>query len=103
MLPAVLPSVRFAWWNVNNFAHYDTSRAGEDRWPLERAAYDAKCARVDTALQHLLNTHAPDILGLGEITSDAAEGLRSRLLSDYELIFPDAAPGATFQVAVFYR
>jgi endonuclease/exonuclease/phosphatase family metal-dependent hydrolase len=103
MTPTALPSVRFAWWNVHNFAHFDTSRAGEDRWPLAPAAYDAKCARVDTALRHLINTHAPDILGLGEITSDAAEALRTRLFPDYDLIFPDPAPGSSFQVAVFYR
>jgi endonuclease/exonuclease/phosphatase family metal-dependent hydrolase len=103
MLPAVLPSVRFAWWNVNNFAHYDANRAGEDRWPLDPAAYDAKCARVDAALRDLLDTHAPDILGLGEITSDAAEALRSRLLPEFELILADATLDSTFQVAVYHR
>lgn len=103
MSPAALPSIRFAWWNVHDFAHYDLNRAGEVRWPLEQAEYDAKCVRVDTALQHLTNIHAPDILGLGEITSEAAEALRSRLFPTYELIFPDAAPGSSFQVAVFYR
>jgi hypothetical protein len=97
MLPAVLPSVRFAWWNVNNFAHYDTSRAGEDRWPLVPAAYDAKYSRVDAALQHLLNAHAPDILGLGEITSNAAEALRTRLFPDYDLIFPMPRPARHFR------
>ncbi|MBA4191591.1 MAG: hypothetical protein C0467_26730 [Planctomycetaceae bacterium] len=103
MQPAVLPSIRFAWWNVHNFAHYNTSRAGEDRWPLEPAAYEAKCTRVDAALQHLIAAHSPDILGIGEITSNAAEELQSRLFPEYELIFPDAAPNSSFQVAVFYR
>lgn len=103
MLPTAQPSIRFAWWNVHDFAHYDPSRAGENRWPLEPAAYSAKCSRVDAALQHLLSTHTPDLLGLCEITSVAAEELQKRLLSNYELIFPDAAPGSSFQVAVFYR
>ncbi|AWM39519.1 hypothetical protein GobsT_21440 [Gemmata obscuriglobus] len=103
MSPNVLPAIRFAWWNVNNFAHYDASRAGQERWPLEPPAYAEKCARVDAALQHLVATQAPDVLGLGEITATAAEELRNRALSGYELIFPDAAPGAQFQVAVFHR
>ncbi|MDY3559805.1 endonuclease/exonuclease/phosphatase family protein [Gemmata sp. JC673] len=103
MSPNVLPAIRFAWWNVNNFAHYDVAHASEPRWPREPAAYAAKCARVDAALQHLVATQAPDVLGLGEITAAAAEELQSRLLSGYELIFPDAAPGAQFQIAVFHR
>lgn len=102
MTPPPPSSVRFAWWNVNNFAHYDVNRAGEDRWPMVPAAYDAKCARVDAALRHLLTTDPPDVLGLGEITSAAAEALRSRLLPDYRLIFPEVEPG-TFQIAVYFR
>ena len=103
MSPTVPPSVRFAWWNVNNFAHYDANRAGEEHWPLEPPEYTAKCARVDAALQHLVATQSPDVIGLGEITSTAAEELQARVFPGYELIFPDAAPGALFQVAVFYR
>lgn len=103
MPPDVPPSIRFAWWNVNNFAHFDTARVGENRWPLVPEAYEAKCARVDAALRHLIDSNAPDILGLGEITSGAAEDLRARLFPDYQLVYPDAAPGSAFQVAVLYR
>jgi endonuclease/exonuclease/phosphatase family metal-dependent hydrolase len=103
MSSAVPPSLRFAWWNVHNFAHYDMGHASENRWPLVQEAYDAKCARVDIALRHLINTHDPDILGLGEITSDAAESLRTRLFPNFNLTFPDASPGSSFQVAVLYR
>jgi endonuclease/exonuclease/phosphatase family metal-dependent hydrolase len=97
------PPLRFAWWNVHNFAHYDINHAGEDRWPIEQSAYDAKCERVDNALRHLINTHEPDILGLGEITSDAAEALRMRLFPNFKLVLPEITPGSSFQVAVLYR
>src|ERR1700722_16787608 len=100
MASAGPPSLRFAWWNVNNFAHYDTGRASDIRWPFVQEAYKAKCERVDTALRNLMDTYEPDILGLGEITSDAAESLHTRLFPDFTLIFPDAAPRSSFQIAV---
>src|SRR5438270_9444778 len=95
--------LRFAWWNLNNFAHYDPSRAAEERWPLEPAEYATKCARVDAALRGLVAQHPPDLLGLCEITPTAAEELQRRLFPDYRLLYPDTLSGSTFQVAGLYR
>lgn len=101
MSPGV-PVLRFAWWNVQSFAHFDPNRAGEERWPLEPAEYAAKCVRVDAALRGLIVQHPPDILGLCEITARAAEELRQRVFTDYRLICPDTVRGE-FQVAVLAR
>ena len=97
------PWLRFAWWNVNSFAHYDPKRAGERFWPLVREEYTEKCERVDNALRYLIQVHDPDLLGLGEITSSAAESLRARLFPDFKLVFPEVLHVSSFQVAVLYR
>ena len=101
MSPA-FPLLRFAWWNVHDFAHFDPNRAGSPRWPSSRAEYDAKCARVDAALRHLVAHHPPDVLGLCEITERAADELRGRLFPDYRLIYPQADTGP-LRVAVLAR
>jgi hypothetical protein len=102
MSPGAQPSLRFAWWNLNDFAHYDPTRAGEHRWPLERAEYTEKCARVDRALRVLAVAHAPDLFGFGEITRGAAEELRDRVFRGYELCLANPED-ETLQVAVFFR
>lgn len=103
MSPDAQPSLRFAWWNLNDFAHYDPTRAGEHRWPLERAEYIEKCARVDRALRVLTVAHAPDLFGFGEITRGAAEELRARVLPGYELRLADPHDDVALQIAVFFR
>lgn len=95
------PLLRFAWWNVQSFAHFDPNRVREERWPQSRAEYDAKCARVDAALRELIEQHPPDVLGLCEITEQAAKDLRQRLFPNFRLVFPTSAE--SFQVAVFTR
>ncbi|HXD88546.1 MAG TPA: endonuclease/exonuclease/phosphatase family protein [Urbifossiella sp.] len=95
--------LRFAWWNLQDFAHYDPNHAAEHRWPLEGAEYEAKCKAVDAALGSLIAQYPVDIFGTCEITPQAASDLQTRLFSEYTLIYPDPAPGASFQTAVFYR
>src|SRR5512135_2224082 len=41
--------LKFLWWNVNDFAHYDPSPEDRDRWPIDFAAYVEKCRRLDAA------------------------------------------------------
>jgi endonuclease/exonuclease/phosphatase family metal-dependent hydrolase len=96
-------SLRFSWWNLQDFAHYDESRAGEARWPLEPSEYEAKCSNVDTAIKQLIGRSPIDILGFCEITSQAAEDLRSRLFPEYALIYPKVEDRRAHQVAVLYR
>ena len=96
MSPTVPPAIRFAWWNVNNFAHYTIDRAGEARWPLDPAEYAAKCNRIDAALGHLRATNEPDILGLGaegrpeafRWANGSASGLSDHLPLTGRIIFP---------------
>lgn len=102
-MPPGSAAIRFAWWNVQSFAHFDPNRAGEERWPLEPEEYSTKCARVDAALQGLIDQNPPDLLGLCEITSHAAEDLRQRLFPNHDLVCPDAMPGAGFQVVILCR
>jgi len=102
-------TLRFAWWNLHDFAHFDPKRAGERRWPLEQAEYAAKCDRVDRALQDLVDRASPDILGLCEVTRPAAEGLRDRLFPNYDVVSTHVGPAAprkreaAFQIAVLHR
>lgn len=96
-------SLRFAWWNLQDFAHYDPNHAGEVRWPLEPAEYEAKCRNVDAALHHLIDRNPIDILGFCEITSRAAEELRSRLFPEYAVIYPIVDDKKLLQIAVMFR
>src|SRR5437763_1362322 len=99
MLPGS-PALRFAWWNVQSFAHFDPNRAEEERWPTSQAEYATKCQRVDAAIEALITNDPPDLLGLCEITDTAAEELRQRLFPSHLLLFPAPATGTAFQVAV---
>lgn len=103
MSPDTRQSLRFAWWNLNDFAHYDPNSAAMKRWPGVEAEYRAKCERMDAAFRFLRSVHSPDLIGVCEITATAASELRDRVFPDYELAFADPLPDATFQVAVLYR
>jgi endonuclease/exonuclease/phosphatase family metal-dependent hydrolase len=97
------PVLRFLWWNVQSFAHFERPRAGEDRWPLVADEYAAKRARVDAVLAAVLREHGrPHVLALAEITRTAAHELRDRLFPGYSVLSLDQAPRPEMQVAILY-
>lgn len=93
-----------AWWNVNDFYHFRPDKINEDRWPKTQSAYEEKCRRVDRALEAMFKSlGTPQILGLGEITKNAAEALRDRILPTYRVASLDVADSdPTLQIALIY-
>jgi hypothetical protein len=75
----------FCWWNVNSFAHFEPSRAGEVQWPRSPDEYAAKCKRIDAALDAVRRSEHPHILAFAEITQRAALDLRDRLFPTYNV------------------
>lgn len=109
MQKGVADVLKMAWWNVNNFYHFRPEEvrkrpSKKTRWPQSREEYDHKCKRVDAALlEFFKKSGIPQVIGLGEITSEAAEQLRQRLLPAYRLTSLDVkADEPTLQVAVLY-
>src|SRR5262249_27761407 len=90
--------LRFLWWNLQSFAHYDKARAGEIQWPLVPEEYAAKCARIDQALRELSVPSPPEVMAFGEVTRTAAENLRDRLFPDCQVLSLDQLPRSEFQV-----
>src|SRR4051794_27269052 len=95
--------LRFAWWNVQSFAHYDDTRAGEEHWPLMPEAYQAKCDRVDRVLHEAFATGPPEVMAFAELTNQAAIELRNRLFPDHAVMSLDSDARAALQVAFIYR
>lgn len=94
-------SIRLIWWNVQDFAHYDTTRAGEVQWPESAAAFEAKTDLVATVLgKHTKD--APVILAVAETTQQAAEALRDKLLPTYNVFSLDLLERSEMQVAIIY-
>ena len=99
--------LRIAWWNVNNFYHFKSekvSKGRKSRWPQSRDEYEHKCQRVDLALKEMFKSvGSVQVLCLGEITKEAAEQLRDRIVPDFRLISLDVkADDPTLQVAILY-
>lgn len=82
-----LSELRFLWWNVCNFAHFEPTRASFDRWPNSQAMFEAKLQRIDCALTAMYGERMPELIGFCEITRKAAEALQSTRLRNYEVIF----------------
>jgi endonuclease/exonuclease/phosphatase family metal-dependent hydrolase len=99
-----LPSLTFAWWNLHNFAHFDPERTSDRRWPTQPEHYESKRERVRVAFDELFGDRIPDLLGVCEITREAAEDLAAGLLPGFNIATAPTYPrGDAFQVAVFYR
>jgi hypothetical protein len=86
--------LRFVWWNVDSFRHFDTARLKERGWPSGPAAYQAKCAAIDRVLQAILVTGPIDLLALAELTGPAACALRDRLLPGFKVYSLDRPQAA---------
>jgi hypothetical protein len=96
-------TLRFIWWNLQSFAHFDPDRAGEVHWPSSIEAYRAKAGRVNGALRSLCGEHAPEVLAFSEITNQAALELRDRLFPDHAVFSLDLLSRSQLQVAFLYR
>jgi endonuclease/exonuclease/phosphatase family metal-dependent hydrolase len=97
-------ALRFVWWNVQDLAHYEIRRAGHPRWPVTRDAYAEKLRRVCHVLQRLFQAGPPELMGVAEITAEAAHDLRDRQFPGYEVhslatLYP--APG--LHVALLHK
>ncbi len=81
-----MKTIRFLWWNLQDFAHYDEARRQTLRWPSSAHAFEAKLERVALALgtDSQRNGRA-DVIALGEVTRRAAHALRDRAFPGYEV------------------
>ncbi len=83
----------FAWWNPQNLAHYDPGRRSERRWPSTPDAYQEKLARVVRALKESAISESSDVvLGLAEVTYQAAHDVRDACLPNHEVESMDMRP-----------
>jgi hypothetical protein len=95
-------AIRFLWWNLQSFAHFDESRRGETRWPDSQEVYRAKLEHVSRALRELFAEDPPELLAFAEITNRAVCDLRDSLLPKYQVFSLDLLPRAALQVAFVY-
>lgn len=95
--------LRFAWWNLQDFAHFNANRLGVKRWPESADEYAAKCRAVDAAFDRVFGTDPPEVIGLCEVTETAAQELRQRKFPGHTLVHPGSVQDAEFQVALLYR
>lgn len=95
--------LRFCWWNVQDFAHFDANRSAVPRWPASVGEYEEKRRRVEAAFDAMFGSDLPEIVGLCELTRAAAEDLQRRSFPDHELVLGDPAEPVEFQVALLLR
>lgn len=95
--------LRFCWWNVQDFAHFDANRSLMERWPTSLDQYREKRRRVDAAFDAMFGVDVPDVIGLCEITKAAAEDLQGRRFPNHELVLSSPGDDLPFQIAVFLR
>jgi endonuclease/exonuclease/phosphatase family metal-dependent hydrolase len=103
IMPGPGKVLRFFWWNVQSFAHYDPTRASDAQWPQVAAAYAAKCQRVDATIRLVFADTMPELLAFAEITRLAAEELRDRLFPGYQVLSLDLGASSELQVAIIYN
>lgn len=96
-------TLRFIWWNVQDFAHFDISRVHEKRWPKSKEEYAEKAERVQTVLRMLSREDLPHLVALGEITHEAAGELRDALFPTFAVhTFSSLYLESGFRIAVLY-
>jgi len=95
--------LRFCWWNVQDFAHFDPNRSAMARWPTSVAEYEEKRRRLETAFDAMFGADVPEVIGLCEITRTAARELQKRKLQDHDLILSEPLATDAFQVVLFIR
>lgn len=99
-----MTALRFAWWNVQDLAHFDVNRVGNKRWPSSIHAYREKMRRLENVLRNLSeNDRLPQLLAFAEITDQAAHDLRDRLDPAYRVhSLAGLCAQPNFHVAVLY-
>src|SRR5438093_13594053 len=97
---SVAKSLRFVWWNLQSFAHYEPARSGETQWPTNLDEYAGKRKNVDEAMRVLFGQEPPELLAFAEITRRAAVEMRDRLFPGYKVYSLDLGANPELQVAV---
>jgi hypothetical protein len=100
---AAPPDLRFCWWNVQDFAHFDAARSLFDRWPSSTDEYAEKRRRVIAAFDAMFGSNEPDVIALGEITRPAAEDLQRVKFPGHDLVLTHVGDQVAFQVAILIR
>jgi endonuclease/exonuclease/phosphatase family metal-dependent hydrolase len=95
--------LRFCWWNLQDFAHFDANRVGQDRWPVSVDHYQEKRRRVEAAFDAMFGSNLPDVIGLCEITKKVAMELQKRKFPDHQLILLEPRETEEFQVVLLIR
>jgi hypothetical protein len=83
----------FGWWNLHNFAHFDSAKISHKRWPKTQRDYEAKRDCILTALREVFGNRSPHLLALCEITREAARDLAAHLPGGDQLALPPRTPG----------
>ena len=95
--------LRFVWWNVQDFAHFEPDRAGSARWPASTEAYHAKRERIELVLSQLSHRHLPHLLAFAEITDQALHVIRDNLFPDYRVhVLGSLYPKPDFRLGLLY-
>lgn len=95
-------NLRFLWWNLNNFTHYEKDRVGQGKWPRTSEDYAVKLDRVAQALREIC-LHPPcEILAFAEVTRTAALHLRDRVFPTHEVFSLDDGEDSTPHLAFLH-
>src|SRR5262249_7239515 len=70
--------LRFVWWNLQSFAHFDRRRVSEDQWPSSAEEDLEKCRRIDRVLRDMCDKNPPEVPAFAETTKTAVTDLRDR-------------------------
>src|SRR5262245_24351611 len=95
--------LRFFWWNLGRFAHFDDSRNAETDWPSTNEEYEARVQRISSIIERRFSPDPPpELMAFGETTERAALALRDRLAPSHKVLSMDDLPRKDFQVAFVY-
>jgi hypothetical protein len=96
-------TLRFLWWNLESFAHYDAARKNTGRWPDSQAAYEVKRDRLGRVIRQFFGEDPPEVLAFAEATNKAAVELRDTFFPGYEVLSLDLMAKPDFDVAILYQ
>ncbi len=95
--------LRFCWWNVCDYVHFDPTRAARRGWPKTQSDFDEKHRRVVDAFVQLFGSALPDLVGLCEVTPTAARRLQADLFPEHEVFPTGTTVTEGTQVVVLFR